>query len=648
MRPSTWRWTAAGAALVVATAVTAAVRSAGRPIDSWPVYGHDAGGMRFSPLTDITPRNVGRLAVAWTFHTGDMSDGRGGRERSGFETTPIVVDGTMYLTTASNRIIALDPETGRQRWAYDPGVDTRGFYGDGLISRGVATWLDPSARRDEPCRRRIYEATLDARLVAVDAATGKVCERFGRAGQVSLTNVSRYRAAVYHMTSPPAVVDDVVVVGSAINDNERVDAPSGAVRAFDVRSGALRWTWEPIPPNVEDSGSTRTWRTGAANAWSILSVDAERHLIFIPTGAASPDYYGGLRPGDGKWANSVVALHAATGELAWGFQLVHHDIWDYDSASAPLLATLTRGGRRIPVVIQGNKTGFLYVLDRETGAPVFPVAERQVPQSDVPGATASPTQPFPTQLPAVTPQRLTADDAWGPTAEDREACRSLMSGLRNEGVFTPPSVQGTLVYPGNLGGINWSGYAYDPAHQLLIVNTNSLPAKVRLIPRDRPIDPQRPREEGDYNLQAGSPYVLFRRYLQSPSHLPCTPPPWGTLAAVDLAQGRMRWQVPIGSMRDFGGAHPTAPPGSLSLGGPIVTAAGLIFIAGTVDASLHALDVNSGRELWTGTLPASGHATPMTYKLSDTGKQYVVIAAGGHAKVAEERPGDTLVAFALP
>src|SRR6266853_1874455 len=361
VRPSTWRWTAAGAALVVATAVTAAVRSAGRPIDSWPVYGHDAGGMRFSPLTDITPRNVGRLAVAWTFHTGDMSDGRGGRERSGFETTPIVVDGTMYLTTASNRIIALDPETGRQRWAYDPGVDTRGFYGDGLISRGVATWLDPSARRDEPCRRRIYEATLDARLVAVDAATGKVCERFGRAGQVSLTNVSRYRAAVYHMTSPPAVVDDVVVVGSAINDNERVDAPSGAVRAFDVRSGALRWTWEPIPPNVEDSGSTRTWRTGAANAWSILSVDAERHLVFIPTGAASPDYYGGLRPGDGKWANSVVALHAATGELAWGFQLVHHDIWDYDSASAPLLATLTRGGRRIPIVIQGNKTGFLYV-----------------------------------------------------------------------------------------------------------------------------------------------------------------------------------------------------------------------------------------------------------------------------------------------
>jgi quinoprotein glucose dehydrogenase len=407
----------------------------------------------------------------------------------------------------------------------------------------------------------------------------------------------------------------------------------------------LRWTWEPIPPNQEGTGSTATWRTGAANAWSMLSVDPVRHLVFIPTGSASPDYFGGLRPGDGKWANSVVALHAATGELAWGFQLVHHDLWDYDTASAPLLATLTRNGRSVPVVVQGNKTGFLYVLNRETGAPVFPIAERPVPKSDLSGETASPTQPFPTQLPAVTPQRLAVDDAWGPTEEDRAACRSLMSGLRNDGVFTPPSVDGTLVYPGQLGGMNWSGYAFDPARQLLIVSANSLPAKVRLIPRDRP---DRSREDGEYGLQAGSPYVMFRRFLQSPSHLPCTPPPWGTLTAMDLAQGRLRWQVPVGSMKDFGGAHTAVPPGSLVLGGPIVTATGLIFMAGTVDRSLHALDVETGKELWTGALPAGGHATPMTYKLTATGRQYLVIAAGGHPKVAEEAPGDTLVAFALP
>jgi quinoprotein glucose dehydrogenase len=601
--------------------------------------------MRHSPLTDITRRNVDRLAVAWTFHSGDMPEGGGNRPRSGFETTPIVVDDTLFFTTGTNRIIALDPETGRQRWAFDPQIQTGGSYGDGLISRGVATWLDPAIPQGEPCRRRIYEATLDGRLVAVDGATGKPCERFGRTGQVSLTDVPRYRAGVYHMTSPPAVVDDVIVVGSSINDNERVDAPSGAVRAFDARSGALRWTWEPIPPNQEGTGSTATWRTGAANAWSMLSVDPVRHLVFIPTGSASPDYFGGLRPGDGKWANSVVALHAATGELAWGFQLVHHDLWDYDTASAPLLATLTRNGRSVPVVVQGNKTGFLYVLNRETGAPVFPIAERPVPKSDLSGETASPTQPFPTQLPAVTPQRLAVDDAWGPTEEDRAACRSLMSGLRNDGVFTPPSVDGTLVYPGQLGGMNWSGYAFDPARQLLIVSANSLPAKVRLIPRDRP---DRSREDGEYGLQAGSPYVMFRRFLQSPSHLPCTPPPWGTLTAMDLAQGRLRWQVPVGSMKDFGGAHTAVPPGSLVLGGPIVTATGLIFMAGTVDRSLHALDVETGKELWTGALPAGGHATPMTYKLTATGRQYLVIAAGGHPKVAEEAPGDTLVAFALP
>jgi quinoprotein glucose dehydrogenase len=638
------RWFVGCAGLAVA-ALMPAGRAAERPIDGWPVYGHDAGGMRHSPLTDITRRNVDRLAVAWTFHSGDMSEGGGNRPRSGFETTPIVVDDTLFFTTGTNRIIALDPETGRQRWAFDPQIQTGGSYGDGLISRGVATWLDPAIPQGEPCRRRIYEATLDGRLVAVDGATGKPCERFGRAGQVSLTDVPRYRAGVYHMTSPPAVVDDVIVVGSSINDNERVDAPSGAVRAFDARSGALRWTWEPIPPNQEGTGSTATWRTGAANAWSMLSVDPVRHLVFIPTGSASPDYFGGLRPGDGKWANSVVALHAATGELAWGFQLVHHDLWDYDTASAPLLATLTRNGRSVPVVVQGNKTGFLYVLNRETGAPVFPIAERPVPKSDLSGETASPTQPFPTQLPAVTPQRLAVDNAWGPTEEDRAACRSLMSGLRNDGVFTPPSVDGTLVYPGQLGGMNWSGYAFDPARQLLIVSANSLPAKVRLIPRDRP---DRSREDGEYGLQAGSPYVMFRRFLQSPSHLPCTPPPWGTLTAMDLAQGRLRWQVPVGSMKDFGGAHTAVPPGSLVLGGPIVTATGLIFMAGTVDRSLHALDVETGKELWTGALPAGGHATPMTYKLTATGRQYLVIAAGGHPKVAEEAPGDTLVAFALP
>ncbi len=284
-------------------------------------------------------------------------------------------------------------KSGKQRWAYDPKIDLSGDYGDGLINRGVATWLDPARPATQPCRRRLFEATLDARLIALDASTGAPCADFGKAGEVSLRDVPGFRAGWYHMTSPPAVIDDIVVVGSAIDDNGRVDMPGGVVRAFDGRSGALRWSWDPIPPNPS-SNPAKPWKSGAANAWTVMAVDPERDLVLVPTGSASPDYYGGLRPGDDKWANSVVALHAKTGGLAWGFQLVHHDLWDYDTASPPLLAMLPRNGQKVPVVIQGNKTGFIYVLNRDTGTPMFPVEERPVPQSDVPGEVHLQLSPF--------------------------------------------------------------------------------------------------------------------------------------------------------------------------------------------------------------------------------------------------------------
>jgi len=619
----------------------------------WPAYGSDAAGTRYSPLEQIHPGNVHRLEVAWSVRTGDLDADPPPPLHMAFQATPILVDGRLLIPTPLGRVLALDPETGEELWRFTSTV--RGHEYPEYTSRGVAAWLDPERGAQEPCRRRIFAATVDSRLFAIDGATGERCLDFGREGQVSLREgVGELRPWDYATSSPPVVAGELVIIGSAIGDNQRIDAPRGVVRAYDARNGGLRWLWDPIPraaddPQYEGWSPTAAERTGAANAWAPLSVDEERGLLFVPTSSPSPDYYGGERPGDNRYANSVVALRASTGEVVWHFQVVHHDLWDYDVPAQPTLATIRRDGQEIPVVVQATKMGHLFVLHRETGAPVFEVEERPVPASDVPGEKASPTQPVP-RLPApLVPQTLRREDAWGLTPWDRRHCRKQFERLRFDGIFTPPSLEGTLLYPGYSGGTNWGGVAIDPVRRAVIVNSTNLAFEVRLIPRK---DFESEKAAGktmvrEFAPQAGTPYGMVREPILSPFFLPCNPPPWGTLAAVSLDSGELLWESPLGTVPD---RIPVPIPidfGLPNLGGPMVTAGGLVFIGAAMDSYLRAYDVTTGEELWKDRLPAGGNATPMTYRLGPDRRQFVVIAAGGHGKLGTRR-GDSVVAYALP
>ncbi len=625
----------------------------GGSVAGWPAYGSDPAGTRHSPLRQLHPGNVDRLEVAWSVRTGDLDAEPPPPPHMAFQATPILVDGRLLVPTPLGRVLALDPETGEEIWRFTSTV--RGHEYPEYTSRGVAAWLDPDRRPGASCRRRIFAATVDSRLFAIDGATGNPCPDFGSDGQVSLREgVGELRPWDYATSSPPVVAGDLVVIGSAIGDNQRVDAPRGVVRAYDARSGALRWHWDPVPRAAGDPQHA-SWRpsaaerTGAANAWAPLSVDAERDLLFVPTSSPSPDYYGGERPGDNRYANSVVALRASTGEVVWHFQVVHHDLWDYDVPAQPTLTTVRREGWEVPVVVQATKMGHLFVLHRETGDPVFDVEERPVPPSDVPGETASPTQPFPVIPAPLVPQLLRPDEAWGLTPWDRGRCRERLERLRFDGIFTPPGLEGTLLYPGYSGGTNWGGVAIDPVRRAVIVNSTNLAFEIRLIPRES-FEAEKAAGQAmvrEFAPQAGTPYGMTREPILSPFFLPCNPPPWGTLAAISLDTGERLWESPLGTVPDRIPFPIPVDLGLPNLGGPMVTAGGLVFIGAAMDSYLRAYDAATGEELWKDRLPAGGNATPMTYRLGPESRQFVVIAAGGHGKLGTRR-GDSIVAYALP
>ncbi len=608
------------------------------PALAWEHWGGDRGGTRFSPLAQITPANVGNLVRAWEFRTGDL-DARAPEvmARTKSEATPLFVEDSLIFCSPFNEVIALDPGSGAQKWRYDPRISTNQRPGNRYVCRGVAYWVDDQAAESAVCRSRIFVGTNDVRVIALDAKSGIACTDFGVSGEVKLEIGKPLEwPGEIQITSAPVVSRGVVIVGSAIADNRRVDAPLGTVRAFDARTGRPRWSWDPL---VHDGIVA-----GHANVWAPMSSDEDRGLVFLPTSSPSPDFWGGKRPGNNEHANSVVALRSETGELAWSFQAVHHDVWDYDLPAQPTLARIDTGAGMRDAVIQPTKQGFVFVLDRDTGKPVWPVEERSVPQGGAEGEQLSPTQPFPTHVPALMPQRFSTADVFKviPGFGRRSACEHELEGLRNEGLYTPPSTQGTLEFPFTGGGVNWGGAAFDPVNQILYANTSYAVHIIRLMARTE-ADAFKPPPGHDFGPQRGAPFAMTRAVAMSPLGLLCNKPPWGAMVAVDLKAGKILWRSSVGTTEDRAPLGIAFNWGTPLVSGVVVTAGGLVF-TGAMDAYLRAFDARSGEELWQGRLPVPGIANPMTYLWN--GEQFVAIMAGGHSESGASI-GDSIVAFRL-
>lgn len=612
----------------------------------WSNYGNDLAGTRFSPLTQITPENVAQLKPAWTYRTGVSN------ARMGFEATPLMVNDTVYLCTSNNIIIALDPETGAQRWRFDPKTDSPPT----SACRGVSHYRAPNATGE--CASRIIFGTADARLMAVDAATGALCSEFGVNGTVDLKrNMGEVKKGYYYISSAPAIVRGKVVVGGWVMDGQYIGEPSGVIRAFDAVTGQFAWAWDMDKPDFHgEPPPGEIYSRGTANSWSTMSGDEKLGLVYVPTGNSTPDYWAAHRSaGSEKYGTAIVALDISTGQARWSFQAVHHDLWDYDVSPEPALVDLPINGESVPALVQATKDGQVYLLDRRDGKPLATIEERPVPQGAAVGDRVAPTQPFSTGMPAFDNTVLTEQHMWGLTVLDQLWCRIKFKEARYEGPFTPPNVTPSITYPSYLGGVNWGGVGIDPERRLMVVNYNRMANYTRMVPRSEVPDLKASVDGGIHvgepAPQLGTPYALFTGPFLSPIDVPCNEPPFGKIAVVDLDSRKVLWDRALGTSANSGplgtSSHIPLPMGVPNAGGSVITRSGLIFIAATQERAIRAFDAKSGQLLWRAPLPAGGHAGPSMYISSKSGRQFLVISAGGSAPL-HSGTADYVMAYALP
>lgn len=617
------------------------------PEGDWHQYGRTPYGQRYSPLTQVNVENVSQLKEAWRYQTGDVKlpDDVG---ETTYQVTPLKIGNTLYICTPHNWAIAIDAATGKEKWKYDPNV---GLNPDRQhqTCRGVSYYAEPNAAEGTACAQRVYLPTSDARLIALDAATGQVCTSFADQGVLHLEQGMKYNpAGYYYSTSPPVIAAGKIIIGGAVNDNYSTQEQSGVIRAFDVNSGALVWNWDSgNPAKTEPIAAGETYTTNSPNSWSVFSYDEGLGLVYIPLGNQVPDQLGmGRSENVEKYSSSIVALDINTGKDRWVRQTVHHDLWDMDVPAQPVLLDITKDGQTIPALVGPTKQGDIYVLDRRTGEPLLPITEEPAPGGAIPEDFTSPTQP--TTALSFKPEPLQEKDMWGVSMFDQLACRIRFHQLNYKGRYTPPSLTGSIIYPGNFGTFNWGSVAVDPERQVMFGMPTYLAFTSQLVPR-ADIPPKGQDEKGSeqgLNRNDGAPYGVFMGPFLGPLKIPCQAPPWGYVTGADLRTGDIAYKHKNGTVYDMTPLPLPFKVGVPGIGGPMITKGGVAFLGAAVDNYLRAYDLTTGKQLWEARLPAGGQATPMTYAL-EGGKQYVVMVAGGHGSVGT-KPGDYVIAYTLP